>query len=201
MGRNERKRCGSEVVFWSPLVKTSQASQWMNYSLSNAWWMEQSHLLSGSSGSETMDNTIVKGWDQKVPLSAEYYLPYWQISPLEQNSTAIVEASLRYSVNATMFMAAMLSKSEIMTPAIAPGRSPWLEGTGPASSLIAPIFSKSNDKLSNVVGFVQSFFSWEHYLKHLVPQGVKCIYCVIQNTAGQAYTYKLQASMVSYSEE
>lgn len=95
-GGQARLKSGIEAFSYNPLLWSSdQIAPWLNYSLNNQWWIEESrNYLSGSDGlvvsdySDTPINPIM--WE--VDLSSDTfdihpvdsdppYAPIWQVSP------------------------------------------------------------------------------------------------------------------------
>ena len=75
----------------------------------------------------------------------------------------------------------------------------------PHTSLFYPIFRDKdpshptgNDISSPIVAMVINVLPWDNYLKRLLPEGVNGIYCILQNSAGQSFTYELRGSDALY---
>ena len=66
----------------------------------------------------------------------------------------------------------------------------------PHSVIIEPIFKDLYDETSEIVGFVSGIIPWDRYLTNLLPEGVRGITCVLENTCGQAFTYELDGKRV-----
>lgn len=69
----------------------------------------------------------------------------------------------------------------------------------PHSLLMVPVFEKLNDRQSPIVGFIFGVLPWDRYLANLLPEsGSSGVCCVLRNTCGQAHTYSLVGSKVSW---
>jgi hypothetical protein len=63
-----------------------------------------------------------------------------------------------------------------------------------------PIFREIYNTTSEVVGYINAIVPWDRYFANLLPKGVKGITCVVRNTCGQAFSYKLDGKKVSCSK-
>ena len=75
----------------------------------------------------------------------------------------------------------------------------------PHTALVYPVYRDKdsshptgNDVLSPIVAMIMNIIPWDNYLKRLLPKGVNGIYCVLQNSAGQAFTYQIDGSDAEY---
>lgn len=62
----------------------------------------------------------------------------------------------------------------------------------PHSALIQPVFAELNNPESELVGLAHAPIQWDAYLLGLLPQGVNGVYCVLRNSCGESFTYKLK---------
>jgi hypothetical protein len=63
----------------------------------------------------------------------------------------------------------------------------------PESLLIHPMFDDVASNSLNVVGAVAAVVSWDVFMTDLVREGSQGMVCVLKNTCGQSYTYKVNA--------
>ena len=69
----------------------------------------------------------------------------------------------------------------------------------PHSTIIQPIFSELyQDDVSDVTGFITGIVPWDVYMTNLLPQGVRGISCILENTCGQKFSYELDGSRVRF---
>lgn len=66
----------------------------------------------------------------------------------------------------------------------------------PHSNHIQPVFINLNDRESEMVGFIISVITWDHFLSDLLHQDVSGIVAVLENNCDQAYTYELHGDAV-----
>lgn len=65
--------------------------------------------------------------------------------------------------------------------------------------IIAPIYSRIGDTSSKIVGIAGSVIAWDQYLLHLLPDGVRGIYCVLKSECDgnpKFHTYLLNGDKV-----
>jgi hypothetical protein len=67
----------------------------------------------------------------------------------------------------------------------------------PDSAIFKPVYQALGDPTSKVVGFLMGVVEWDIYLLGLLPDGVEGIYCVLKNTCGEEFTYKLRGTKAS----
>jgi hypothetical protein len=67
----------------------------------------------------------------------------------------------------------------------------------PHTSLLVPVFEEPNDDTSKVVGMLTMIIAWDKNLADLLPEDTAGVVCVLKNTCGQAYTYKIEGNKVS----
>ncbi|KAL7568291.1 hypothetical protein ACA910_022628 [Epithemia clementina (nom. ined.)] len=69
----------------------------------------------------------------------------------------------------------------------------------PRTTLHIPVLEQLNDASSRMVGILSLTLSWNRYALHLLPDGMADgIMCVLKNTCGQAYTYKLDGNSTQF---
>ena len=66
----------------------------------------------------------------------------------------------------------------------------------PHSTHIQPVFKLLNDRESEMVGFLLSVITWDHFMKDLLHDDVSGVMAVLENTCDQAYTYELHGNLV-----
>jgi hypothetical protein len=70
-----------------------------------------------------------------------------------------------------------------------------LDKTEPLSLLVQPVFRSFDDM--TVVSYVQSIFEWEYLFSDILIEG-QTVYCVVVNTCGQNFTYKIDGSQAVF---
>jgi hypothetical protein len=70
----------------------------------------------------------------------------------------------------------------------------------PHAFLFQPVFREAFNDTSDIVGTVNALVPWDRYFANLLPEGVKGITGVLQNTCGLSFTYYLDGNKVSCSQ-
>jgi class 3 adenylate cyclase len=68
----------------------------------------------------------------------------------------------------------------------------------PTSPFSYPVFDSFDPLTRKVAGLISSTFYWRIYLENILPATRHGIYCVIQNTLNQTFTYRIDGSNASY---
>jgi hypothetical protein len=75
----------------------------------------------------------------------------------------------------------------------------------PHTQLIYPVFQSKDpshhsgsDINSPIVAMIVNVLPWDNYLDRLLPEGVNGVYCVLHNSAGQSFTYRIHGPRASY---
>jgi Adenylate and Guanylate cyclase catalytic domain len=135
----------------------------------------------------------------------EYYLPVWQSMPLDPktlNYNLLSHPMFEKEVNEVLisreaiigksFVSEEHSKRAEMYP-------PSLPGNGsPCSILYIPVFSSLRTP-RNLVGIVTGLLNWTEYVRiNLEFSTTEAIVCVVENTCGQQYTWKLDGKEATF---
>jgi class 3 adenylate cyclase len=68
----------------------------------------------------------------------------------------------------------------------------------PTSPFSYPVFDSFDPVTRRVAGVISSTFYWKLYLENILPINRKGIYCVIENSFNQTFTYRIDGSKASY---
>jgi len=214
--RHAREQSGFDSLFWMPLVEEYQVPEWLEYSQINAvQWIRDSRdiALATEQAHITKDSGLVLNGeanenyrDTPVPAviynATEYvetgvhrqvtyqgpYLPKWQLSPPPLTMDPVNVEFMMHEYMKDAYQAVSVAREGIFTKFV---QFSDQTGEAPESALIQPIFERLNDPDSRLVGLMHGRVSWDKYLIGLLPEGVSGMYCVLKNSCGGAYTYKL----------
>src|SRR3569623_1835706 len=67
----------------------------------------------------------------------------------------------------------------------------------PHSMIVVPV---KDYKTGELVGVVGAILAWGKYLTNILPDGVGGIYCVVEISCGQAFTYEIDGNTVRLSD-
>jgi hypothetical protein len=191
------KVAGTRMIVTAPFVTMDQKASWEDYSVANQGWIKESYEAIG------LDNIDPLGI-QEVIYDHEYgrateahdgpFLPLWQISGPPQ-STGVVNFNLMSNSGfASTYQIAKENKQSLLTEVLDVSEIVGNEQkVHPESLLIHPMFDDVASNSLNVVGAVAAVVSWDVFMTDLVREGNQGMVCVLKNTCGQSYTYKVNA--------
>lgn len=71
----------------------------------------------------------------------------------------------------------------------------------PHGSLVQPIFRTMNETESDIVGYLMGIMAFDAYLVDLLPEGVRGIHVVVENTCNSTFTYEIDGNQAVYRGE
>ncbi len=213
VGSQARKLSGVDQIIWSPKVDVDQFDAWTTYSNENIGWYNASIVQfnaapegseDGEEGEGEEDDRRLNSYDlsdMNYEISSPGaesvgpgpWAPIWQVSP---------PPSASFVINLDMYVYGMRALDEavdkfrmgLMTQAIA---APGEENVPPRSVVVEPVFEYLfGVETAPIVGHIYSLFSWDHYLKGLLPKGVSGIVAILKNSCGESFTYSLNGTSV-----
>jgi len=205
----------SEGIGWTPFVNASQRGEWEAYTAEEGTkWIRNSLDSVGMEnvgvpsyqtvihGDTLPDGTVERVYGPVV-LLGEYlsgmYAPSWQIGPISMgvesiNMDALHDDFLRRStVLSTKARKSAMSKMfdfSLGSIAAIPARA----------YLSTPIFSDFTDD-AQVVGSVNILVGWENYFTNILPNHVKGIDVVLDDSCNKVYTFSIQGPNVTIMGE
>jgi hypothetical protein len=66
----------------------------------------------------------------------------------------------------------------------------------PHSTHVQPVFLHLNDEESEIVGFILSIITWDHFMVDLLHEEISGVAVVLDNTCNQSFTYELHGGLV-----
>lgn len=216
------KQSGSEVVFFTPILKAEQAKAWGLYASDNyAEWIHEGHKakygsLNDLEAQSYHDFIFDSINDAFVPVpDSEFYYPMWQLYP-PPRSYAIVNWNVAQSYAGAIGATLALGNESVATPvsrylstiAISEEQHnkmhsalPNSKAQYPHSFLFHPIHEHVGKEDSKIVAVLVSIFAWDLALRSLLPEGVSGIIVNVNNNCEQSYTYYLDGVDAIYVEE
>ena len=73
--------------------------------------------------------------------------------------------------------------------------------TQPHCSLVQPVFASLEHDDAPIAGYIMGIMAFDAYLINLLPDGVRGIYVVVQNTCGAVFTYRLNGNQAEWMGE
>jgi hypothetical protein len=223
-GSQARALINNDVITWAPLITESQRKAWSNFSTTEQGWYKESVSIIrieeiGNNYSYAIDDVFRDFiWKEhetdvvELPHGAPSTLiaPLWESSPppisisscnynLFEETEINITLSYVLEYHDTMIGKVKVETDNFVRKFLHSGLSN--QGIGnvfqlPHSIHIQPVFSQLNNYESNIVGFLLSLITWDHFLSNLVHEKVSGIVAVLENSCNQAYTYEFRGSMV-----
>ena len=224
-GRHVRQESGVEFFGFSPLVKESQRQAWLNYTVENKFWYEQSKQIVAKMDPLYSEKFFVNGTFAKDMYRmtgpsphnvTSPHAPVWESSPPPSNpffinynlyGTPWYDAMLpalsrvrEHGLITNVYNLSVLSGLALEPESHVAFHEQYLTNEltvesayeHPHSLLVYPIFEAGGaTPISDLVGVLGGVIPWDLYLSDLLPEDVEGIVCVLANTCGQSFTYKL----------
>ena len=217
----------AQVPDWITFTQTN-AETWLTESRETAIANEDSNVQSSDFIEDVLVPPFLFFGDfetqQIVLASSDLYHPIWQLSPppfdprvinfdwtsdtaVRKNRNAMVE--LRQTVFGEVRNVQQLGDIVILNKdheafhqSLSPGYI--LPGENvtywdhPYSAIMEPIFKEKNNDESEIVGIVTGAIAWDAYLINLLPEDVKGVTVVMENSCGQVHTYTINGAAPHY---
>jgi hypothetical protein len=71
----------------------------------------------------------------------------------------------------------------------------------PHSTHMQPVFLHLKDRESEMVGFILSIITWDHFLEDLLHTAISGVVAVLENTCDQAFTYEMHGNSVRNNQQ
>lgn len=151
-----------------------------------------------------------------APNASGPYLPLWQISPVTPTPSIININVLWNPIVRGVYLETMKTGQAVIEAAsnlngenlgnagalwrLALSMSQYRNGLeeylgDPASAVGYPVFDSFDPDNRTVVGVIGTNFYWRLYFKNVLPPNSKGIVCVLENTKGQKFTYRVDDSV------
>jgi class 3 adenylate cyclase len=202
-------------------ISTATEYKWIAYqNAQNNQSHRHRNLLQNQGFQDEITNLGEDGLAHPAPPGTGPYLPIWQHSPftpipaLFNLNTLTHPASIHYRET-------LSTRQAVISPAanlkfentnstksasyfqVALSMSQFRETLErylgePTSPFSYPVFDSFDLVARQVAGVISSTFYWKLYLENILPANRHGIYCVIQNTLNQTFTYRIDGSKASY---
>ena len=204
---NFRDVSGTRLIALTPYVEDDSRNlwhAWETYATQNQGWIKEGFAYLG----EEADPLDIpeKIWEynrlgQQTPSKAGPFVPLWQTSspPLD---SGLVNFNLLSNVlfHDTFYLA--YDYKEALLSQVVESDIQEIFGVAatenPESLLISPIYEESTGNAQVVVGAIVAILPWDSYFSGLLHEGASGMVCVLLNTCGQSYTYKLDGPAATY---
>ena len=192
--QNLRRQTSSVGFVLLPLVQNSQRQNWTQYQLDNSGWY-------------TGEKFVPDIWKLgiKEPVVYELYqdgpfLPVWQSDPLPKTSLVNFDTfSLRQNRNVFKVMESLaegvvgdLATSSFVDLLFGSGSLRHQSATQPQSFYYQPLYDGFANQTKKLVGQLLIVLRWDVYFSDILPDNVKGVYLVLENTCRDKVTWEIE---------
>jgi class 3 adenylate cyclase len=164
-------------------------------------------------------NLASDGTQNVAPEGSGPYLPVWQISPVVPMKSLLNFNVLSHPAGAGSY-AEVINTGQAVIDISANLEGENLGNTGayfklllslsqyrysvrkflvdPTSAFGYPVFDSFDPDNRKVVGVISSNLYWRLYFNHILPPNARGIMCVLENSRGQIFTYRIDGSEALY---
>jgi class 3 adenylate cyclase len=201
---NFRNVSGTRLIAVTPYVEDADRDAWEAYATENQGWIEEGFAYIGEDANPL--DIPEKIWDfdrwgQQTPSKAGPFVPLWQTSSPPADAGVVNFNLLSNVLFQDTFFLAYDNNEALLSQVVGSDIHEMFgvaETENPESLLISPIFEESTGSAQVVVGAVVAILPWDSYFSGLLHEGANGMVCVLSNTCGQAFTYKLDGTAATY---
>ena len=168
---------------------------------------------------ERIENLNADGSTSESPEGSGPYLPVWQLSPTVPMKSTLNFNVLSHPAGAGAYYDVLQNHKAVMDVA-SNLDGEHLGQTGayfklvlslsqyrydidkllvdPTSSLGYPIFDSFDHENRKIVGAFGTNLYWKLYFENILPPNAKGIHCILENTRGQTFTYRIDGAEATY---
>jgi hypothetical protein len=213
-GQHFKSVSDAQLIAYSPVVSEENLELWNGYSVENQGWVQESYVLRGDEDhtAKPIQPFIYRknSAGQEVrEIGRGEYSPLWQQAEVPNDDSIINFNLLSHGIYHKVFNFARATKtailSQVFDPSVLFGEESLLKVDGeefhPESILIQPVYDGFDANTSKVVGAVIAVLPWDHYFENLLHEGANGVICVLKDTCGDAFTYRIDGAHASYLGE
>lgn len=215
--RHTRAQASSEFIVVAPIVTADNLEKWLDYSTANQGWIEESFAVSGETNTSNLQpipTSVYRFGNQSEMIPEEgtgdYPMaPFWQMSPPPVNTSIVNFNALSIDDFQEMYDNVIQNRHWSLGRASPNAFVDYTYSDGhdkshteyPHTTLIYPVYRVLDNPDSDVVALAINVLPWDQYLSGALPDGVNGVYCVLQNTWDQVFTYNIRGNDVVYMGE
>jgi hypothetical protein len=218
---------GLMAVAFAPLVKAERESEWVEYSIANQGWIEESKRLKEihPGHQDPLHDTIqdhehhrmlqsepvtpfIWRWEdgKRVPetgLPGQVFAPLWQVTPAVASA---VNVNLLSDERVADLYATMIATNQsLLSTHFEIGdlfdfifdADEKLNKSNPHAFLMEPVYS-AFEQSPELVGFLLGVSLFDNIMDNLVQEGADGIVCVISDSCGNDMTYELNGPVSTF---
>jgi hypothetical protein len=197
---------GADFLALSPIVTDDTRELWEAYAIANQGWILESRAFVG----DLEEGVEIPGIPEQIyPLEQTSdggvsYLPVWQTSPAPKDTSFVNFDLLSDPAFRGLFDYILEHRKPTLSPVLNVtllfGETAPNFGGNPQSLLVQPIFEDfGND--ARIVAILVAVLPWDKFFENLLHEGVERITCVLKDTCGDEFTYKINGPEAFYIGE
>jgi hypothetical protein len=208
---------GAQAIVFAPIVRTTTTTtsleSWNQYSVENEGWIQESYDLRDDPNlaapiPKQMYRRLEDGTTVPEDGTNEEYCPLWQESDAPKDTSVINFNLLSHDTFARVFRLMRDTKgpvlSEVLDVSELFGYEALFETNDgksqhPESFLADPVYDDFDG--TNVVGTVIAVIPWDTYFGGLLHEGANGILCVLRDTCGDVFTYRIDGPVAHYIDQ
>jgi hypothetical protein len=213
-GQHFKAVSDANVIAYTPIVSEENLELWNDYSNENQGWIQESYVLRGAED-ETASPIIpfiYRNSSEGKPvreIGGGEYSPLWQQANAPSDDKIINFNLLSHDLYHKTFDFARATKSAILSQVFDPsglfGNNALFrredKDVNPECILVQPVYDGFEKNTSNVVGAVIAVLPWDLYFEDLLHEGADGLICVLTDTCGDAFTYRIDGPVTTYLGE
>ena len=201
----------AQLLSFAPVVYDVEA--WNAYSVQNQGWIQESYDLRGDDAIPDPISTEVYRFDEErntvVVNDHSEYAPLWQEASAPSNTATINADLYSHDIFHKVFDFARQTESAILSAVFDPTdllgeEALYQTGDGifhPESILVQNIYDSFDASTRMVVGALIAVIPWGLYFEGLLHEGANGLICVLRDTCGDEFTYRLDGPHATYVGE
>jgi hypothetical protein len=201
-GDRFRAAIDARLVSFCPIV--TDVEEWNDYSVEHQAWMAESYEWRGEEDSPdpipTQVYRVLEGGTMVPEQDKVEYCPLWQQSEAPNDTSVINFNLLSHDIFGRVFDLMRYFKAPVLSQAFDPstllGSGARLDTDHPESILVHPVFAEFD--YTTVVGAVIAVIPWDTYFSDLLHYGANGVICVIVDTCGDDFTYRVDGPRATY---
>lgn len=195
---------GADFAAFSPVITDDTKALWEAYALDNQGWIQDGIKLTRDLEEDQITSIPTAIYPEKVVEDHDkevQYLPVWQTFPAPKDPSIVNFDLLSDPVFHRIFEYVVENKKPLLSEVVNVTNlfgdaAPDLHGH-PQSLFVQPVYHAFGGD-SVVVAILTTVVPWELYFTDLLHEGADGIVCVLRDTCGDVFTYRINGPEAIY---
>jgi hypothetical protein len=209
----------ARLLAFAPVVHDKDVDAWNRYSVQEQGWIAESYRLRGDTQRnpnpihDQVYRTDANGREEAVPESSSSsgveYAPLWQEASAPTNVDGINYNLYSNSLFRKVFDFARMTRSAVLSAVTDPSTLFGDEAghaqdstdgllADPDSILVQNVYDTFDERERQVVAALIAVLPWKVYFEGLMHDGANGLICVLRDTCGAEFTYRLDGPKAVY---